>query len=280
MNLQRYAQHQVDNEHNFSFCSEEYSRFKFGDGQVARKYGTELAMGFIQNCLKNETEVPQLVIISSPYAFIPTATFVMKNHFVYCLNKWLAANQFPVVQETKIHRTITYKEDYGELDAAQRMALIGNDTFHIDAEFLKGKTLVFLDDIRITGSHEKMILKMATQYGIKNKAWLLYFAELTNARVHPRIENYLNHAFVQTLFDLTTIVNGVDFQINTRVTKFLLNADPAIFNLFIQDQSMAFVELLLDMAIGNQYHNIEAYKDNLNKLQEINTLSNSINHGN
>jgi hypothetical protein len=62
-------------------------------------------------------------------------------------------------------RTITYKEDYGELDAEQRLLkLIGNDSFHIDKMFLKGKTLVFLDDIRITGGHERMIMKMIDEY--------------------------------------------------------------------------------------------------------------------
>lgn len=280
MDSRKYARHQIDNEFTFPFNPIAYSRFKFGDGNIAKNYGTELAVGFIQNCLANEFVIPQFVVISSPYSFIPTATFVMKNYFVSYLNKWLAAHDFPVVQEAKIHRKITYKEDYGELDAEQRMALIGNDEFHIDVGFLQGKELIFLDDIRITGSHENMILKMATQYDIDNKAWLLYFAELTNRHIHPKVENYLNHAFVKNVFDLIPIVNDPNFRINTRITKYILNADPDAFNIFIQNRSPIFVELLLDMAIGNQYHQIESYKANLDKLQEVNKQLNYISYGN
>jgi hypothetical protein len=149
----------------------------------------------------------------------------MKNYFVFRLNRWLAENNLPVVQETKVHRTITYKEDYGELNAEQRMSLIGNDSFHIDAEFLKGKTLIFLDDIKITGSHERMISKMIGQYNLHNDIYMLYFAELANLSIHPNIENYLNYHDVKSIFDLDVIISGGNFCVNTRVVKYILNYD-------------------------------------------------------
>jgi hypothetical protein len=144
-----------------------------------------LADGFIRDYLTENPIKQQIVVISSPYSFIPTATFAMKNWFVARLNRWLARHGYPVVQETKVHRTITYKEDYGELDAEQRMNLIGNDSFHIDKDFLQDKTLIFLDDIKITGSHERMIMKMVDEYGLSNDIFMLYFAELMNKTSTP-----------------------------------------------------------------------------------------------
>ncbi|MNS84469.1 hypothetical protein D3C72_1182980 [compost metagenome] len=267
MNIQRYSRHMVTSEDTFSFNPSEYSRFKFGDGAISKKYGIELAEGFIDQCLRRQKEIGQLVVISSPFAFIPTATFAMKNHFVNRLNRWLAANSLPVVQKTKIHRKVTYKEDYGALDAEQRMKLIGNDKFHIDKEFIKDKTLIFLDDIRITGSHEKMILKMSQEYGIDNNAWLLYFAELQDLSIHPKIENFLNYYQVKDLDDLNDIVQNPGFQINTRITKYILNADTKKFDNFIRNQTPDFIELLYNMAIGNEYHLIEAYLTNLSKIK-------------
>src|SRR5476651_2281529 len=168
-----YSLHKISNSTSFGFDAGDYSRFKFGDGQVSEKFGTGLAEGFIEDVLKHNPIRTQIVVISSPYAFIPTATFAMKNYFVFRLNRWLAENDLSVVQETKVHRTITYKEDYGELNAAERMSLIGNDSFHIDAAFLQGKTLIFLDDIKITGSHERMISKMIVQYNLVNDIHML-----------------------------------------------------------------------------------------------------------
>ena len=155
-----YSLYKINSGTSFGFDAASYSRFKFGDDAVAKTFGTELALSFIKDRLAREHIEQQIVVISSPYSFIPTATFAMKNYFVFQLNRWLADNHLPVVQDAKVHRTVTYKEDYGELNAEQRMNLIGNDSFHIDASFLKDKTLIFLDDIKITGSHERMILKM------------------------------------------------------------------------------------------------------------------------
>jgi len=263
-----YSLHHITSDNAFGFDPDDYSRFKFGDDAVANEFGTALADGFIEQHMAAIPTGTQLVVISSPYSFIPTATFAMKNWFVYRLNRWLAANNYPVIQETKVHRTITYKEDYGELDAQARINLIGNDSFHIDKQFLEGKTLVFLDDIKITGSHERMIMKMVAEYGLKNDIHMLYFAELVNKEIHPSIENFLNYHQVKTIFDLEAVIKGGSFTINTRIVKYILNYNFDCFRLFIGNQTDQFINLLYDMALGNGYHTIDAYAKNLNFIAE------------
>lgn len=277
-----WSLHHIDNPTQFGFCPDSYSRFKFGDDAVSRKFGTALADGFIKNQLTGKPVSQQIVVISSPYSFIPTATFAMKTWFVYELNRWLAQHGYPVVQETKVHRTITYKEDYGELNAEQRMNLIGNDSFHIDKDFLTNKTLIFLDDIKITGSHERMIMKMVKAYGLSNDIYMLYFAELVNQNIHPNIENFLNYHQVKTIFDLEPIIQSGNFCINTRIVKYILNYNSDCFGIFIQNQTMDFVNLLYDMALGNGYHTIDAYAKNLNFITENLFINNKnlIKHGN
>jgi len=262
-----YSLHKISNSTSFGFDAGDYSRFKFGDGQVSEKFGTELAEGFMADVLRHNPIHQQIVVISSPYSFIPTATFAMKNAFVFRLNRWLAEHNLPVVQETKVHRTITYKEDYGELNAEQRMNLIGNDSFHIDAEFLKGKTLIFLDDIKITGSHERMISKMIAQYNLHSDIYMLYFAELANLDIHPNIENYLNYYEVKSIFDLEPIVNNDNFCINTRIVKYILNYEHGGFRIFLNNQSKAFINQLYNMALGNSYHTMDSYLLNLNYIK-------------
>lgn len=277
-----YSLHHINSATHFGFDADDYSRFKFGDGEVSRYFGTDLADGFISEILTKQPIEKQIVVISSPYSFIPTATFAMKNHFVCRLNRWLAHHGYPVVQETKVHRTITYKEDYGELDAEQRINLIGNDSFHIDKDFLKGKALLFLDDIKITGSHERMIMKMVDEYGLQNDIYMLYFAELVNKNIHPNIENYLNYHHVKNIYHLNDIIKGSHFCINTRIVKYILNYDHESFCIFIQDQGSNFINLLYDMALGNGYHTIEAYTPNLNFIKQNLLINNNklIQHGN
>jgi len=268
MNLPKsYALHQIHHTEVFGFDPDSYSKFKFGCDSVAKNFGEQLADGFIIDYLLDNMISSQIVVISSPYSFIPTATFAMKNYFIHQLNRWLVENGGLVVQEAKVHRTITYKEDYGALSAEERMNLIGNDSFHIDKQFLEGKTLLFLDDIRITGSHERMILKMVNEYGLKNDIHLLYFAELANKDIHPNVENVLNYYRVKSIFDLEEIVKSGSFSFNTRIVKYILNSDTKSFSIFIKNQTEEFINMLYNLALGNGYHSIEAYTANLNFIK-------------
>ncbi|TAE38762.1 MAG: hypothetical protein EAY66_03560 [Sphingobacteriales bacterium] len=268
-----YSLHKINNTVSFGFNPSHYSSFKFGDDKIAQQYGSSLADGFIKNVLQNMEINQQIVVISSPYSFIPTATFAMKNHFVFKLNRWLAHNNLPVVQETKVHRTVTYKEDYGELCAQQRIDLISNDSFHIDKDFLNNKILVFLDDIKITGSHERMIFNMVKQYQLHNEIYMLYFAELINDTIHPKIENYLNYYQVKSIFDLDAIINSGNFCINTRIVKYILNTASESFLVFLNNQNQNFIDQLYNMALGNGYHNIDSYAQNLNHIKNHLTLN-------
>lgn len=267
-----YALHQIHHTEVFGFDPDAYSRFKFGDSLVAKEFGEQLADGFISGYLQDNFIDNQIVVISSPYSFIPTATFAMKDYFIHQLNRWLVDNGGMVVQEAKVHRTITYKEDYGALSAEERMSLIGNDSFHIDKHFLDHKTLLFLDDIRITGSHERMILKMVDEYGMKNDIHLLYFAELANKEIHPNVENLLNYHQVKSIFDLDGIIKSGSFCFNTRIVKYILNSDFNSFSIFIHNQTGEFINMLYNLSLGNGYHTIDAYAVNLNYIKnQINT---------
>jgi len=269
-----YALHKISSTEEFGFDPDDYSRFKFGDDLVAKDFGEQLADGFISDYLEQNFVEHQMVVISSPYSFIPTATFAMKNYFMHQLNRWLVENGGLVVQEAKVHRTITYKEDYGELSAEDRIKLIGNDSFHIDKHFLEGKTLLFLDDIRITGSHERMILKMAGEYGLNNDMHMIYFAELVNKNIHPNVENTLNYHQVKSVFDLDDIIKGGFFCFNTRIVKYILNADFNSFSIFIKNQTDEFINMLYNLSLGNGYHMIDAYAENLNFIKSHIKLKN------
>lgn len=268
-----YSLHQIVKEGDFGFSPTEYSKFKFGDKTIAKRFGYALAEGFIKKHLDgdmiNNSLFKQIVVISSPYCFIPTATFAMKDYFIQKLNSYLIENNLEPVQETKIHRTITYKEDYGALSAEERLQLIKNDEFHIDREFVQNKTLLFLDDIKITGSHEIVVQRMIDSYKLTNEYMFLYFAELSNKDINPNIENHLNYFFVKSLLHLDKIIKNENFMLNTRVVKYILCADFDEFKSFIQYQSNRMVNTIYHLAIGNSYHKVEEYKRNLFFIKQL-----------
>jgi hypothetical protein len=265
--LIRFSAFQIDNPDEIPFSPEEYSRFKFGDGKVAEKFGFQLAHRFIQYHGNFLRKGKPMVVISSPYAHIPTASFHLKRHFVNGINDWLISNNLPVVQESKMHRSVTYRVDYGNLDAEERSRLIENDKLHLDRTFLGERTLLFMDDIRITGSHEKLISRYLESNAYANEIFLIYFAELTNKEISPKIENFLNYYFVKGIGEVLSIMKDPGFCVNTRIVKFLLSSNPSDFSIFLDNAEMAIRQEVFFSAIGNEYHEIEEYRTNLYRLR-------------
>lgn len=264
-----FSGYQVNSATDFDFSPEEYSKFKYGAINIARKYGYILAERFINHCLSYTYDGKPIVVVPSAYSHIPTASYFMKKYFVDKLNSYLYDNNYPVIAETKIHRTVTYREDYGEMSAADRYKLIKGDKFYIDREFIGDKTLLFLDDIKITGTHEQVIINMLNDYDISNDCYMLYFSELINQDVPPNIENYLNNFYVKGLEQIDAIIKEEDFVFNTRVVKYILNAKEDDFDSFITGRDADFVNELYYNAIGNEYFKFSSYLRNIKKLREI-----------
>ena len=263
---QIFSLHKIYASNEIPFSEAAYSRFKFGDGLAADQFGHSLAVGFIQQYHYQLLCKQQIVVLASPFSGIPTASFYMKNAFVKQLNRFLAAENKAVVEEAKIYRNNTYRIDYGNLSAEERIQLIGNDTFYTDKHFLNNKFLIFIDDIRITGSHQKVIELMMEQQGMNNAHCFVYFAELANSSIHPSIENYLNYFEVKSLEDVRSFIFSRHFCFNTRVVKFLLSANAIALTALLGQADVTFIEDLADWAISNSYHKMEEYQHNFKIL--------------
>lgn len=126
-----------------------------------------------------------------------------------------------------------------------------------------------MDDIKITGSHERMIERMLTAQNVPNDCHFLYFAQLTNNSIDPTIENYLNFAYVNSLLDINRIIRDDDFAYNTRTIKYILNSDHVQCSSFLDYQSFRFLDTMYHLAIGNNYHQIPEYEQNLLYLKSL-----------
>ena len=261
-----FALHRIVDANEFSFDPAAYSRFKFGDGVAADAFGTALANGFITTHGAALLQCEQLVILPSPYTAIPTASYYLTLSFSKVLNRFLCMNGRSPVETSRIHRFKTYSIDYGALDMQSRKALIINDKYHLDREFLRDKTLIFTDDIRITGSHELIIRNLMKQYELNNDAYFLYYAQLHNMDIHPNIENTLNYYTVNSLQSLNTVMSLPSFRFNTRVVKYILNAQATEFQHLLSLQSTNFLLELADLCISNNYHKMEEYLQNATYL--------------
>jgi hypothetical protein len=259
----RYSLHKITDENDLTFDPIGYSWFKFGDRHFANQFGADLFNGFIHENGERLLLQDEIVVLPSPFLAIPTASNFLCFAFVRELNKFLFENGKRAAIESKIYRNQTYVADYGSLGFEERVRLISNDTYYIDREFINGRFCLFLDDIKITGSHELTIMKILDEYDVKGDFNFVYFAELMNKEIHPRIENHFNYYAVKGIDEILDLIKRPSFQFNTRVTKYILNLPTETFQTFINQVETDRRKELFFAAISNNYHQIAEYKKNI-----------------
>ena len=264
-----YSLHKIIDENQCPFDANEYSWFKFGDKQYAEKFAAELFDGFIEKYSDLLLSKKEIIILPSPYLSIPTASNFLCFYFKKCLNSFLFKNNRKASVESKIYRNQTYVTDYGNLSFDERVKLIANDTYYIDRNFINDKLCIFVDDIKITGSHEHTVNKILDQYNVNGDFVFVYFAELMNKDIHPKIENHYNYFAVKSVNDIVEVVNRTNFQYNTRIIKFILNLDEEQFSFLINNISIEKRNELFHLAISNNYHQIIEYQNNIETIKII-----------
>lgn len=276
MNLS-YSLHKITDKNNCPFCETEYSKFKFGDSTVAQKFADELFEGFIAKHADIILAHDEVVILPSPYHSIPTASNYLTSYFKLRMNAYLYSHNKKALSESKIYRNQTYTTDYGSLSFADRVKLIANDTYYIDRNYINGKLCLFMDDIKITGSHELIVQKILDEYDVQGQFVFVYYGELINKDIHPNIENYYNYFYVKDVESLASVINAPSFVFNTRTVKYILKLEEADFKALLDIINPDVLPQLFNLAVSNNYHIIEDYRDNLHHINQ--SLTNKkINH--
>ena len=177
----------------------------------------------------------------------------------------------------KINRSQSYTEDYGAMNAIERFDLIKNDTYSFFDEPEENSLCIFIDDISITGTHQRVIENMMKNSNYTNKSVFLYFAKLDNPQIEASFENNLNFAFVNSIEKLLEIIVSDTFKITTRTTKFILSLKDVDFNFLIESvlkyEKYEIISYFYTNAVKNNYETIEIYQNNLSILRlAINNL--------
>jgi hypothetical protein len=259
--------HKINDESELTFSESAYSMFKFGATEIGRKFGAELYPVMESFLQYSKREWDKLIVYSSPYDYIPTATYSMAFRFFEMLRESPMLSGKTVLWQ-KIKRTTTYTTDYGNLNAEERLKLIGKDNFELEHIPGPNALLVFIDDIKITGSHEYVIKRMIEKYRLPNDTCFLYYAILSNNCICPTFENRLNYAYINSPKRILELLCRADFQFNTRVVKYILASPEEDFRDILSGMNEYQKDLLCQLTEGNGYSRIKAYRDNFGILMK------------
>ncbi|PDT80556.1 phosphoribosyltransferase family protein [Sinorhizobium sp. BJ1] len=264
--FQEFALHEFQSIEDAPFRPEQYSRLKFGCDEAAREMGYQIADAFFQNNAPALLDSSSLMI-SSPYNFVPNAATIMTMHLLNRLNSHIVDAKGNHVEYATVPRKISYVNDYGLLSGEHRKSLIAGDRFYFNSQHFEGRCLLFVDDVKITGTHENRLVELMHEQQLKNKTFFLYFARYTGDR--PDIESEINLAAVKSIRDLNRIAAEPNHHMTVRQIKYILAADPSeLYHDFLKFRSDRYLRSLYFNCLHEGYYKIQEYETNIGVIRD------------
>lgn len=268
MNQYKVAAHTFETFEDVPFSPTDYSNLKFGCDLVAQRFGEQLADTLFHQ-FKGELLSRPCVVIPSPYNHVMNAASNMSRFMVDRLNLLIVTSGGMPLTESTVHRRMTYVNDYGFLDAATREKLLSNDEYFVNQQFLTGKMLICVDDIRITGTHERKMAKCLTASGLNTSDVVYaYYGMLTGNRCQPDVEARLNLHSVNTPEAFAELTAASTTSVLVRPIKRALALHPNDFHMFVSKLPRQKVHTLFYGAIAEGYYKLPAYQPNFTTLRQ------------
>lgn len=238
----------------------EYSQFKYGDGLASWRYGSALA-DLVVPTLDPGTPV---MVTSSGFGFVPPAAHSLVDHFV---TRARALGRD--VRPFRVWRSTVSNGDYASMTLEARQKAMSSHALTIDRGVrLDGATVVALDDVRVTGVHERAMddcLRGAGAGEIEHA----YVVDAWLARHDPSTEAMLNASGVKTPETLLGLTLQRGFTPNARFCKRILSMDEQQMEWFL-DTAPVWVGDWVESAVGlDRLDQYDAYREGVQRIRRL-----------
>jgi hypothetical protein len=197
-----------------------YSRLKHGSAVSARLLGHEFALTYAEFLTGDQP----VLVIPAPGTNVAVAATLLAEHFVERLNIRLTSNGQRHVEMAHVHRYMSYSMNtYADISAEERQKLLAGDSLHFPETLMSGRRLVFVDDVCITGTHEKKLESELVARGMTNERIYACYAKYSGD--DPAIEGRLNKVSIKGPLDVVWLAQEPGFEVTVRCLRLLLEAD-------------------------------------------------------
>jgi hypothetical protein len=197
-----------------------YSQYKYGCGMAARALAAQLFHSVRSRFAEWLQEGP-VYVTASAYKAVPTAAQQICDEFVRLLDAYLLWQNGRHALPFRIERRTVFEGDYGKLEQTEREALMQQNLLCCNTD-LQGCRVVVIDDVRITGSHERRVQQLMLAAGV-DELLSLFIGKNLQPDTNGAVEHVLNHQWLHSLRQLRELMQRPHWQVNARVCKYLLS---------------------------------------------------------
>jgi hypothetical protein len=200
----------------------EYSRFKFGDGEVSHKYGTQLGGLMLRETIEMLSE-GDVYVASSAFKVAPPASESLVGPFMESAQEAVASvSGQAALRRFKISKARMATSNYAGMSFDERSRTLQDDLVLPEGLNLEGQRVVILDDIRVTGLRQSALERLFERVGVERTSFY-YVLDVPNGKQHPQTEALINVRSVKSIDDVLGLARQPGFIPNVRLCKFILS---------------------------------------------------------
>jgi hypothetical protein len=202
----------------------EYSRFKFGDGEVSHKYGMQLG-GLVLHDTVELLADGDIYVASSAFKVAPPASESLVGPFMDSAESAIAsAAGSSLLRRFKISKARMAMSNYDGMSFDERSRALQDDLVLPEGLDLEGKRVIILDDIRVTGLRQAALERLFERAGVE-RASFYYILDAPDGKKYPQTEALINIRSVKSIDDVLDLASKPGFIPNVRLCKFILSRD-------------------------------------------------------
>jgi hypothetical protein len=253
----------------------QYSSYKHGSLHAADALGRALT-DLLLTSAPDITAEPNLLLAASPYRHVPTAAAALARAVHRGLADARAVADLPDAPLIRIERRATTSNDYAALSPAAREAVMAGNHLAfaaLDHPAARGAHLIVIDDIKITGAHQRALIRASERLPLGSRTFLYLAAAAPNCgRTDPGPQDRLDRARIKTLSDFAELLDEVGtpdgFAWNVRVCRFLLDPrNRADLPTFLAQRTGRFLREAHRYATIDGYDDMPAYHNSFLLLE-------------
>ncbi len=241
-----------------------YSRFKHGSGNVAAHFAQLLARQYADHHDLHDGQ--RVWVTGSGFAAVPPAATALVQPFVAALRELVPGVD---ARALRVHRSGRSPGDYASMSPADRDAALRDDAMYIGGCVdLHGELIVALDDIRVTGNHERAMNACLTAAGA---GWIdhLYLVDAAAFATFPQMEASLNVVAVAGVEQLLAIVSSPDFTPNARMCRRVLTLPADELETFVAGAPALVIDWIGWAVQADHLSMIDQFADGAAQLQRF-----------